>query len=150
MRRKCRAYPILILLSNRCWGVKHIILLRRPTSPPQQRSGQVIAGMALLLALCGWIVGGDDGALAALQSAMPQVSEGETVSPDMVRRQFGAGLLHPADMPVLFEILSDVCRRARLSRMPDLYYLPFPGNMNAMRLAHRTDRSSSLRGNRAG
>jgi heat shock protein HtpX len=108
-----------------------------------QRSGQVVAGMALLLALCGWIVGGDDGALAALLSAMPQASDSETVSPDMIRRQFGARLLYPADMPVLFEILSGVCRRAGLSRMPDLYYLPSPGNMNAYAVG-TSDRSAII------
>jgi heat shock protein HtpX len=96
-----------------------------------QRSGQVIAGMVLLLALCGWIVGGDDGARAALLGAMPRANENDAVSPEFIGRQFGARLLYPADMPMLFEILRDICRRAHLSRLPDLYLLPAPDNMNA-------------------
>jgi heat shock protein HtpX len=34
-------------------------------------------------------------------------------------------------MPMLFAILDEVCRRAGLSRRPDLYYLSTPENMNA-------------------
>ena len=96
-----------------------------------QRSGQVIAGMVLLLALCGWIVGGDDGALSAAIAAAPVGDDSDAASPEAVRRQFGAHLLRPAEMPAVFDILADICRRARLSRMPDLYYLASAGNMNA-------------------
>jgi heat shock protein HtpX len=37
-------------------------------------------------------------------------------------------------MPGLFHLLADVCRQARLSRLPDLYYLAAPGSMNAYAL----------------
>src|SRR6266436_7453691 len=49
-------------------------------------------------------------------------------------RWFGARLLRHAEMPGLFHILADVCSRARLSRLPDLYYLAAPSNMNAYAL----------------
>jgi heat shock protein HtpX len=96
-----------------------------------QRSGQVIAGMVLLLALCGWIVGGDDGALSAAIAAAPVGNDAEAASAEAIRRQFGAHLLRPAEMPALFRILGDICRRACLARTPDLYYLPSVDNMNA-------------------
>jgi heat shock protein HtpX len=93
-----------------------------------QRSRQVIAGMVLLLALCGWIVDGDDGALGAVIKAMPS---DDAITPDTLRSQFGAVPLQPGEMPALFDILREICRRVGLWPMPDLYYLPSPGNMNA-------------------
>jgi heat shock protein HtpX len=49
-------------------------------------------------------------------------------------RWFGARLLRPAEQPALFNILADVCSRAGLSRLPDLYCLPAPSDMNAYAL----------------
>jgi heat shock protein HtpX len=51
-----------------------------------------------------------------------------------MQRWFGARLLRPAEMPALFDVLHDICRRARLHRPPDLYYLPAPHSMNAYAL----------------
>jgi len=44
---------------------------------------------------------------------------------------FGARLLRPAELPELFNILAEVCGRAGLSRLPDLYCLAAPRVMNA-------------------
>jgi heat shock protein HtpX len=98
-----------------------------------QRSAQVMGGLVLLLAVCGWIVGGDEGAVSTVFRGVSVCDH--AVSPEAIQRQFGAQLLRPADMPALFEILADICGRARLSRMPDLYYLASPGNMNAYAMA---------------
>jgi heat shock protein HtpX len=49
-------------------------------------------------------------------------------------RWFGARLLAPSELPELFNILEDVCRRAGLSRWPDLYCVASPGDMNAYAL----------------
>jgi heat shock protein HtpX len=96
-----------------------------------QRCGQVIAGMVLLLALCGWLIGGEDGALSAAMAGAPVANDADAVSPDAIRRQFGAHVLLPPDMPALFQVLAEICRRARLHRMPDLYYVAAAGSMNA-------------------
>ena len=96
-----------------------------------QRCGQVIAGMVLLLALCGWIIGGEEGALSAAMAGAAVANDADAVSPDAIRRQFGAHLLLPPDMPALFQVLAEICRRARLHRMPDLYYVAAAGSMNA-------------------
>jgi heat shock protein HtpX len=96
-----------------------------------QRSGQVIAGMVLLLTLCGWIVGGEEGARSALAAGMWSASEADAVSPDSICRQFGAHVLRPSDVPALFQVLDEIGRRAGLSCRPELYYLPSPDNMNA-------------------
>jgi heat shock protein HtpX len=99
-------------------------------------SALAIAGMTLLLAVCGWIVGGTEGVHRALTGGAPQPN-GSAISRETMYRWFGARLLHPADLPGLFNILADVCSRARLSRLPDIYCLPVPGDMNAYALGGR-------------
>jgi heat shock protein HtpX len=99
----------------------------------RRSSAWAIAGMVLLLAVCGWIVEGADGARLAVTGGMPQLSDGK-ISRETMYRLFGAHPLLPAEMPYLFSILADVCSRAELSRWPDLYYLAAPNNMNAYAL----------------
>jgi heat shock protein HtpX len=106
----------------------------------QRNSGQVIAGMVLLLALCGWISGGEDGARRAVtDGAAP--SNAPPISPEAMQRQFGARLLRPHEMPAVFDMLRDICRRAHLPRLPDLYYVADPDSMNAYALG-RPERSA--------
>lgn len=89
--------------------------------------------MVLLLAVCGWISGGEDGARRAVTEGTP-ASDAAAISPDVMRRQFGARLLQPHEMPVLFDMLRDICRRAHLPRLPILYYVADPNSMNAYAL----------------
>jgi heat shock protein HtpX len=96
-------------------------------------SAWAIGGMVLLLAVCGWIVGGPEGARRAVNGGVPR-GNGFAVTGETMYRWFGARLLRHAEMPGLFHILTDVCRRARLSRLPDLYYLAAPQSMNAYAL----------------
>jgi heat shock protein HtpX len=98
-----------------------------------RRAGRVIAGMILLLALCGWIIGGDEGVRWALAGGTPP-AEDPPISPEAMRQRFGAQLLRPAEVPILFCILMDLCRRAHLPRLPDLYCLPAQRSMNAYAL----------------
>jgi heat shock protein HtpX len=113
-------------------------------SPARQHSRQTanhrsstlaIAAMMLLLAVCGWIVGGTEGVHRALLGSAPR-PEGSAISRHTMYRWFGARLLCPAAMPQLFSILVQVCRRAGLSRVPDLYCLESPGDMNAYALGN--------------
>jgi heat shock protein HtpX len=96
-------------------------------------SGLAIAAMTLLLAVCGWIVGGIEGVhqAVALSAPGPNCS---AISHETMFRWFGVRLLGPAELPELFNMLIDVCNRARLSRLPDIYCLPGPGDMNAYAL----------------
>jgi heat shock protein HtpX len=92
-----------------------------------------IASMVLLLAVCGWIVGGAEGLHRAMTGGMPR-SNGRAVSSETMYRLFGAHLLRPAEMPGLFDILADVCSRAHLPRLPELYCLSASSDMNAYAL----------------
>lgn len=96
-------------------------------------SGTVMAGMLLLVAVCGWLAGGNDGARGAVAGGVLSPDELE-ISPQAMQRRFGARLLTPADLPVIFERLREICRRAGLPRQPYLFYLPAPVSMNAYAL----------------
>src|SRR3982074_3681402 len=98
-----------------------------------QSSALVIAGMTLLLAVCGWIVGGTEGVLRAVMGGAPRAN-GPAFSRETMYWWFGARLLRPAELPELFNILAEVCGRAGLSRLPDLYCLAAPRVMNAYAL----------------
>jgi heat shock protein HtpX len=98
-----------------------------------QSSAFAIVAMMLLLAVCGWIVGGTEGIHRALMGSAPR-SGGWTISREAMYRWFGARLLSPVELPELFGILTNVCGRAGLSRLPDLYCLAAPGTMNAYAL----------------
>jgi heat shock protein HtpX len=98
-----------------------------------RRSSGVISGMVLLLAVCGYIVGGEEGAKLAVRGGTPAPG-GPIISRAVMEQQFGARMLRPADMPAVFAILGDICRRAGLRRLPDLYYLAGPHSMNAYAL----------------
>jgi heat shock protein HtpX len=99
----------------------------------QRRSACAIGAMVLLLVLCGWVVGGADGARWAMTGSAPR-SRGLAVSREAMHQRFGACPLDRIDLPALFAVLEDICRRARLSRLPDLYYLPGRRDMNAYAL----------------
>lgn len=89
--------------------------------------------MMLLLAMCGWIVGGDEGMRRALMRCTPR-PDGTVISRENMYRWFGARLLSSVEAPDLFAILTRVCSRAGLVRIPDLYCLPAPRDMNAYAL----------------
>jgi heat shock protein HtpX len=99
----------------------------------ERRSGRVMAGMVLLLALCGWIHAGEDGVRRAVSEGTPS-DESISISPEFMRRRFGARPLRPHEMPALFLILIDICRRASLARLPEVYLIPAPHSMNAYAL----------------
>ena len=115
--------------------LRDLLRLRRHVhqAANNRSSALAIAGMMLLLAVCGWIVGGTEGARRAVTGGAPQPN-GPPISRETMYRWFGARLLSPAELPGLFNILADVCRRAGLSRLPDLYCLAAPGDMNAYAL----------------
>jgi heat shock protein HtpX len=121
------AYPRRILVNLRD------LQRRLHRADNQKHSKQVIAGMVFLLALCNWICGGSEASRALLMGGLPG-GEDEMISPAVLAEQFGARPLHPAEMPALFAILRDLCRRANLPHMPGLYSIAVPGSMNAYAL----------------
>jgi heat shock protein HtpX len=127
--------PDLFLRCRIDIGSQDMSRLRRSVhqTANHRSSALAIAGMTLLLAVCGWIVGGTEGVHQALTGGAPRPN-GPAIARETIFRWFGARLLRPADLPGLFGILAEVCHRAGLSRWPDIYCLPAPGEMNAYAL----------------
>ena len=96
-------------------------------------SSLVMNGMLLLLALCGWIIGGEAGVRWAVSGETLPPPPPPAITPEAMRRQFGARLLRRSELPALFDILAVLSRRAGLPHMPELYCLPEAG-MNAYAL----------------
>jgi heat shock protein HtpX len=96
-------------------------------------SAWAIAGLIILLAVCAWIVEGAEGARRAVTTGNSR-SRGRIISRDALHQWLGAFPLSAAEMPGLFSILRDVCRRAGLPRLPDLYHVPARSDMNAYAL----------------
>lgn len=94
---------------------------------------QVTGGLVLLLALCGWVIGGDEGVRWLIGEAT-RAPTGPPFSPEIMRQRFGARRIHPAEWPGLFAVLRDICERARLPRWPNLYVIPGERSMNAYAL----------------
>ena len=106
----------------------------RDASPNPRRSEndrlshQVRAGLLLLLASCGWIVGGDDGVRLALtrgSSLSPRPPHGPVSEQSSLRR------LCRSDAPELFAEIDAICWRGKLRRPPQICVLIGQRAMNA-------------------
>lgn len=103
----------------------------------ERRSGRAVAGLTVLLALCGWISGGDEGARLAVIGALP--ASGPPSTGETMRRRRDARRLYAAEAPDLFALVHGICRRAGLRRMPEVYLLPGERTMNAYALGTPDD-----------
>jgi heat shock protein HtpX len=92
-----------------------------------------MAGMVLLLSLCAWITGGEEAVRRAVAQSTPD-DDAAVISPEVMRRRFGARQLYRHEMPALFGLLDDICRRANLARSPDIYCISACTSMNAYAL----------------
>jgi heat shock protein HtpX len=96
-------------------------------------SAWAIAGLIVVLAVCRWIVEGAEAARRTVTTGNSR-SRSRNISRDAMYRLFGAFPLSAAEMPGLFNILADVCRRAGLRRLPELYHVAARSDMNAYAL----------------
>lgn len=109
-----------------------------------QHSGQMITGLVLLLAFCGWVGGGDEAAQALVSGATPPRDSGGALSPRDMQLRFGARPLHPSAMPEIYAVLADMSRRAGLSRPPALYCIAGADKMNAYALGNSESSAITL------
>jgi heat shock protein HtpX len=115
--------------SRDSWRVRHDI--HRAVN--HYTSAWAIAGLIVLLAICRWIVEGTEGARRTVTTGNSR-SRNRIISRGALYRLFGAFPLSAAEMPGLFSILADVCRRAGLPRLPELYHVASRSDMNAYAL----------------
>lgn len=109
-----------------------------------RQSGQVTAGMVMLLALCGWMTGGDEGARRAVTSGLPSAPPVAPLSEDAMRQRYNARRLTGAEAPGLISALERICRQAGISRIPDVYVVPDRHTMNAYAFGSRSNAAITL------
>ena len=95
-------------------------------------SQRVMTGMIGLLALCGAASGKTRGTRQSLSELQTKIWSADC-QPHAILRDFGAKPLPCSAAPELYAILLDICVRAGMMRLPELFLLPAPG-MNAFAL----------------
>jgi heat shock protein HtpX len=98
----------------------------------------LLGGMALILAACAWILAGIEGLVWALLLAVVTIALMPRVSPRLVLGMYRARPIGPHELPDLFAVLRELCRRADLPAMPGLYYVPSV-TLNAFAVGNRDD-----------
>ncbi|HVN72229.1 MAG TPA: zinc metalloprotease HtpX [Desulfomonilia bacterium] len=86
----------------------------------------ILAGMGCLFGLIGWMIFGAIGLAWALLVALLLFMSTPRVSPWMVLRMYRARKLTSDEAPGLFDIVAELSRRAGISTLPLLYYVPSP------------------------
>jgi len=98
------------MLSHRLQNDLHTILL--------------IGGMAILLGLIGFLLFGKIGLIILVVGGIILVSGGPKVAPKLVLRMYKAKPVAVEEDTQLFAIVEELAKRAGLSRIPQLFYIP--------------------------
>ena len=99
-------------------------IARRHARDNRIQSVLIIAGMGLLLGLCGYALGGLFGLIIAAGVAVGVIALSGRASPALILKMYKASPLDPRQMPELAQAFAELCRRAELSETPQLYYVP--------------------------
>jgi heat shock protein HtpX len=83
----------------------------------------LMAGLAGLLGLVGWLVAGTDGIIVTLIVGAVTIALTPHITPALMLRLFAARRLGPGELPELAEAIRELSRRADLPAPPRLYYL---------------------------
>lgn len=98
----------------------------------------IVAGLALVLAVAGWILAGAAGAVWSMLLVAATAFIGSRIPARLILARSGAGLLHRRHAPALYDILHELYRRAGLNMEPALFYVPSPA-LNAFAVGDRRD-----------
>jgi len=102
------------------------------------QSTLLLGGMAVLVAVCGWILLGPIGLLGVAVAITLALMFGSRLSAQMVLRMYRAKRLSPEQLPEVFQVIEHLARRAGLEQTPALYYVP-SAMMNAFAVGKRDD-----------
>ena len=106
-------------------------------------SGILIIGMAGILSLLGFVLGGWLGLSIAIGLCIGLMLFGPRASPQLILRMYKASELSPHAAPELFAIFSAVVQRAELSQSPKLYYIP-SRTLNAFAVGNKQDSAVAI------
>ncbi len=82
------------------------------------QSALILGGMALLVAICGWILFGPLGLVGVVVAVTVALLFGSKLSSTMVLRMYKAQPLSPEQLPEVFRIIGHLSQRAGLSQPP--------------------------------
>ncbi len=103
----------------------------------------ILAVMAALFGLLGWMVFGVLGFLWALVAVALLLTTTPRLTPPMILRMYGARSLSYDESPGLHRIVSELSRRAGIGNAPKLYYVA-SSVMNAFSVGSRTNSAIAL------
>lgn len=84
----------------------------------------LILGIALIMGLVGYALGGRFGVWLALVFSAVSVLVSPAISPRMILRMYQARPIEPRHAPELYSLLDELVKRAELAHPPALYYVP--------------------------
>jgi len=84
----------------------------------------LLCGMVLLLSLLGWSIAGEQGLKWTIFMGALMLLFAPRISPSLILFLYGARPLLPDEVPALYTILKELCKRAGLKHVPRLYYIP--------------------------
>ncbi len=84
----------------------------------------LVGTLSLLLGALAWILGGPSFVLMAVAAVAILYAANPVASPQLVMSLYRARALGPREAPELYALVSELARRAGLTRIPRLYYLP--------------------------
>jgi heat shock protein HtpX len=100
------------------------------------QSIMLLAGMAALLGLLGWLLAGTKGIIWAGIIGVVFLLVSPRASPRLVFKLSGARSLSVAEAPGLYALVKTLALRAKLPMLPQLYYMPTQA-MNAFTVGNR-------------
>ena len=84
----------------------------------------LLSGMVLLLSLLGWSIAGEQGLKWTIFMGVVMLFLAPKISPSLILFLYGARPLSFDEVPALYSILKELCKRAGLRYVPRLYYIP--------------------------
>lgn len=103
----------------------------------------LLAGMVLLLATLGWLLGGMEFMLWAVVGSMIAALIGPKISPRLLLGMYRARQLSPYDAPQLYRLIRALAERAHLPSIPTLYYIPSQ-TLNAFTVGKQADAAIAI------
>ena len=88
------------------------------------QSLMLIAGMIALMCALGWFLAGVAGLIGLAAAWLVATFLGPQVSPQLLLRMYRARPLSRGEAPALLAVVTELSRRAGLSCIPALYYIP--------------------------
>ena len=107
------------------------------------QTGMIIASMAGLFGVLGWLIFGETGLIFAVVFAVVLSVSTPKISPPVVMRMYKAYKFSNSEAHGLHEIISELAERAQLPTVPQLYYVP-TRVMNAFSVGSRQDSAIAL------